>query len=30
MISRKAILAKTPYGTGIYSHILRQFYPARP
>lgn len=27
MISRKAILAKTHYGTGIYSHILRQFYP---
>ena len=27
MISREAILAKTHYGTGIYSHILRQFYP---
>ncbi len=27
MISKEAILAKTHYGTGIYSHILRQFYP---
>ena len=27
MISRDTILAKTHYGTGIYSYILRQFYP---
>ena len=27
MITRDTILAKTHYGTGIYSYILRQFYP---
>ena len=27
MISKESILAKTHYGTGIYAHILRQFYP---
>lgn len=27
VITRKAILSKTQYGLGIYSHILRQFYP---
>ena len=27
MISRESILGRTHYGTGIYSHILRHFYP---
>ena len=27
MITRDTILAKTHYGTGIYSYILQQFYP---
>lgn len=27
MINRESILSRTHYGTNIYSHILRQFYP---
>ena len=26
-VSREAILNKTHYGTTIYSHILRKYYP---
>ncbi len=29
MVTKESILAKTHYGTGIYSHILRQFYPGQ-
>ena len=29
MITKDSILARTHYGTGIYSHILRQFYPGQ-
>ncbi len=29
MLTKESILAKTHYGTGIYSHILRQFYPGQ-